>query len=405
MSNGVWAEAPGRIDFLGGVADYSGSLVLQMPISRTTRVAIAPSPGRELTLFSAQEGRFAIPLARLRPLSKGNLPLSEVRAGLNAEAVPGWTRYVLGCLTLHARRFRWWPSGGLAVTVDSRVPASMGVSSSAALEVATLRALEKLTGHVYPGTELARTAQRAENEIVGAPCGLMDQLASAHGVRGALLPILCRPDGLGKPVRLPRGCIAVGWPSGVKHSVGASPYATARTAAFMGRRLAEVALGRRVRHATEFTPSELPTLPASVTGREFLARHGELGDPLSVVNPGRRYPVRAGLAFPVAENFRARTAEALLRGRDPAAAELIGELMYQSHAGYSSIGLGCPETDAMVAAVRELGPERGFYGARVSGGGSGGTVVVLLRREALPTLAELAGKIVFHADGPLPLIR
>ena len=111
----------------------------------------------------------------------------------------------------------------------------MGVSSSAALEVATLRGLEVLAGKSFTGTALARLAQRAENEIVGAACGLMDQLAVAHGRVGELLPILCRPDVLHERVRLPEGAVVVGWPSGVRHAVADSPYATARAAAFMAR--------------------------------------------------------------------------------------------------------------------------------------------------------------------------
>jgi len=73
--------------------------------------------------------------------------------------------------------------------------------------------------------------------------------------------------------------------------------------------------------------------------------------------------------------------------------KVLGELLYQSHAGYSSIGLGCAETDQMVEGVRSLGVSKGFYGARVSGGGSGGTVVVLLDKIALPALNRLARKL------------
>ncbi len=402
-------EAPGRLDVLGGVADYSGALVLQMPIARRTRVTITTTATRSLALHSAQEGTFEIPLSRLRRTACGKCGLETVRAFFAAEAVPAWARYVLGCLVLHARAFRWWPTTGLDLHIDSGVPASMGVSSSAALEVATLRALVAFTGHTYAGTALARTAQRAENEIVGAPCGLMDQLASAHGVRGSLLPILCRPDQLATPVRLPSGWIVVGWPSGVKHAVAASPYATARAAAFMGKRLAEAALGRPLAHATSLHPSELRAfssqqLPAQMRGADFLAHFGPPDDPLSVVDPARRYPVRAALTFPVEEHLRTTTAAALLRARAPEAAEILGEFMAQSHAGYSAMGLGSPETDRMVRAVRELGLDRGFAGARVSGGGCGGTVVVLLRREARPALEALARDLVFQPAGPLPLV-
>src|SRR5205807_10620330 len=98
----------------------------------------------------------------------------------------------------------------------------------------------------------------------------------------------------------------------------------------------------------------------------------------------------------------------LLRGIGPhnrrETLDAVGELMYQSHVGYSSIGLGCPETDAMVDAVRERGAERGFYGARVSGGGSGGTVVVLLEEAALPELERLSEALSFGGSGPAPLI-
>ena len=391
----VVGEAPGRLDFLGGVADYSGSLVLEMPLRLTTRVMVSAHAAKEFVLVSAQEGRCV------------------VAAGTPPASVPKWVRYAYGCYLLFCEAQRWQPKAGLKFSIRSRVPASMGVSSSAALEVATLRALELFSGRKFTGTALARLAQRAENEIVGAPCGLMDQLASAYGVRGALLPILCRPDILGEPVRLPPGVVAVGWPSGVKHAVTASPYATARAGAFMGRKLIERATGRRLAHATELTPAEVrafsrTALPVKISGRTFLARAGGVDDPLSKIELAKNYAVRAAVSFPVEENFRAEAAVALLRGVTPKSREatlrMVGDLLYQSHAGYSSIGLGCPETDQMVAAVRALGPQRGFYGARASGGGSGGTVVVLLRKSALPALRRLVAKIRFSPE-TLPLLQ
>ncbi len=143
-------------------------------------------------------------------------------------------------------------------------------------------------------------------------------------------------------------------------------------------------------------------LPVKISGRTFLARAGGVDDALSTIEPAKTYAVRAGVSFPVEEKFRSESAVALLRGLKPGCREeklrLLGDLLYQSHAGYSSIGLGCPETDQMVAAVRALGPKRGFYGARVSGGGSGGTVVVLLRRASLARPAASAcGPIEIHA--------
>ncbi len=409
-------EAPGRLDVLGGVADYSGSLVLEMPIAATTRVTLTPEDGAggdaALRLVSAQEGEARLSLEELRPVLQILDDTAAVRAWLDARQTPHWARYSFGCFLLFCRAASWWPQGGLRFSIESGVPTSMGVSSSAALEVATLRALENAAGYRFSGTTLARLAQHVENEIVGAPCGLMDQLASAHGVGGALLPILCRPDILDEPVTLPPGAIVVGWPSGVKHAVAASPYATARAAAFMGRKILEGALGRKLEHVTELAPSVLhnvdeETLPPILRGSEFLARYGGVDDALSSIEPNTLYPVRAGVAFPVEENFRAQLAVQLLRGAMPdrraAVLQVVGELMFQAHQGYNRIGLGTAETDAMVETVRGLGAQRGFYGARVSGGGSGGTVVVLLDSAVLPELEELA-QTIFFGSGPLPLI-
>jgi L-arabinokinase len=411
MADSCWrGEAPGRLDVLGGVADYSGSLVLQVPTRATTRVTITPAAGPFLELASDQEGTAVLPLPRRHAVPTS---AAALRGWLDGQRLPRWARYPLGCLLLFCRARDWWPPGGLRLAVASEVPVAMGVSSSAALEVATLRALEAASGRRCRGTELARLGQQAENEVVGAPCGLMDQLAAAHGTRGALLPILCRPDVLDEPVPLPEGAAAVGWPSGVRHAVADSPYAAARTAAFMGKKVLEGVLGRALAHVTELAPSRLrgvgeEDLPRALPGRAFLARYGGVDDPHSHVDPGRSYPVRSAVRFPVEENFRAALAVQLLRGARPegrrATLEALGELLYQSHAGYGSIGLGCPETDGMVEAVRALGPGRGFYGARVSGGGSGGTVVVLLEERALPELARLAEGLAAGGAGPLPLI-
>ncbi|MHB1556135.1 MAG: GHMP family kinase ATP-binding protein [Isosphaeraceae bacterium] len=412
MNGPPWyGEAPGRLDVMGGVADYSGALVLQMPIRATTRVTITPRTAPGLEFASDLEGTVSLRWPE-EPISPTG-DVGALRGWLDEHRVPHWVRYPLGCLLLFAQAHDWRPEGGLTFAITSDVPASMGVSSSAALEVATLRALEAASGRRFVGTELARLAQRAENEIVGAPCGLMDQLAAAHGMPGALLPILCRPDVLSDPVPLPPNAIAVGWPSGVKHAVTGSPYATARTASFMGKKILEGLLKRSLAHLAELAPSIVHSaaedvLPDSLAGAEFLARHGAVEDSLSTIDPARNYPVRAAAAFPVEESFRCGLAVQLLRGVADGdrreALEAVGELMYQAHAGYGSIGLGCPETDAMVEAIRELGPRQGFFGARVSGGGSGGTVVVLLESAALPELTRLSRTLTFGGAAPAPLI-
>ncbi len=353
-------RAPGQLDVLGGVGDYSGSLVLQTPMRAQTTVEIEPRDGYLVSSDGRGEVRFDT---------------------MDLVDQPRWTRYPLGCLRVFTQVKGWQPMSGLSIRIRSDVPASMGVSSSAALEVATLRALSELSGIAFDGLEIAHLARRAENEVVGVPCGLMDQLASAFGRPGAVLPILCRPDVLSQPVPLPAGVTVVGWPSGVTHDVGGSPYATARAASFMGKRILEGRLGRTFHYTSDIPSCE--NVPDIMTGAQFLTEHDGVDDVLSRIEPQREYPVRAATAFPIEEHARCiRAVELLCAGR----LEEIGALMRVSHAGYGDIGLGNDETDRMVAHVYEAGPAEGFYGARISGGGAGGTVVVLLEEDAVGRL-------------------
>lgn len=407
-------QAPGRLDVLGGVADYSGSLVLELPIEASVRVALRPLPESRLVLHSEGAGRAALDTEPLWSALRSNPSDEELRKLLDDLGAPRWTRYPVGCLLLYCREKGWLPHGGLAVDISSTVPQSMGVASSAALEIATLRALVRLTGIPDRDNELAHLGQRAENRIVGAPCGLMDQLTSAYGRPGHLLPIECRPDRLLPTLALPDGVRIVGWPSGIKHAVGGSAYGRARAAAFMGKKMLETHLGRQWQFAAEIAPSLFwrhaeQFLPDAITGADYHSRYPAVDDPLSRIDPGEPYPVFDGLRFPVEENFRAGLAVSLLRHVYEAdryeVLTRVGELMLQSHAGYSAIGLGCEETDHMVDAVMDIGPEGGIYGARTSGGGSGGTVVILAEDRALPQLQALARQMFFTPGGPLELIR
>ena len=382
-----------------------------MPIRAATRVSVSAVREDRLRLTSRGHGAWATPLTPFRALLDSPTGETAARGFLEERGAPPWTFYLLGCLWIFCRAKGWRPPGGLSFEVRSQVLEGMGVASSAALEVATLRALGRLAGIRFSGTELAHLGQRAENQIVGAPCGLMDQLAANHGNRGSLLPIVCRPDTLRGPVPLPPGVTVAGWVSGVKHAVAASPYATARTATFMGKRIFEEKTRQSWRHAAEIAPSHFcelapSLLPESISGRWFTKRYGATSDPLAVVSAKQTYHVRSALRFPIEENFRCELAESLLRGGRERLEDRLrqaGELMLQSHAGYSALGLGAPETDQMINVLRELGPDRGIYGGRSSGGGSGGTVVVLLKKTARSKLADLAKEVKFN-DKPTSLI-
>lgn len=402
-------EAPGRLDFMGGVADYSGSLVLQMPVKGVTKVIAREMPERVFKFRSEDNQTVTIPNEIFLELLKSKVDLRDLRKAVDESNCPFWTRYVIGSLLVFCTLKRWLPKTGLEFSISSTVPQSMGVSSSAALEISSLRCIANLAGKSFKGTELARMGQTVENHIVGAPCGLMDQLASSYGKKGHLLPILCRPDQLHKPIKLPENTLVVGWPSGIKHAVSGSPYAKARCAAFMGKAILEKETGNHWGFTSEISPSlfkrNQDKLPVQIIGSEFLAANLKISDSISVIQTDDSYPVRDATSFPIHENSRCHLAEKLLRsGRsDEETNRLVGELIYQSHEGYGAMGLGCPEVDQMIDALKNEGPKKGIYGARISGGGCGGTVSVFIHRKGLTVLKKLQQKIKFQKE-PLPLI-
>ena len=412
------ARAPGRLDVMGGIADYSGSLVLELPTAEATFVALQRDGAPTLRVVSLADDperalAFEMPLA---DFERGGEPVGyeEARRYFARDAARHWAGYVAGVFLVLMRERGARFAGGARLLVSSRVPEGRGVSSSAALEVATMSAVVAGFGLRLEPRELALLCQRVENFVVGAPCGVMDQLTSACGKESRLLALLCQPAEPLGTITLPDDLGVWGLDSGVRHSVGGGDYASARAGAFMGYRIIADLAGLRAVKAGELvsiddtrwggylsnvTPSEFEEgfaarLPESITGEEFLARYGATTDAVTRVDPARTYAVRAPAAHAVYENFRARAFAELLPRRGGAGGErrreLLGELMYQSHASYSACGLGSAGTDALVRLVREAGAARGLYGAKITGGGSGGTVAVLGRRGAGDAVAEVA---------------
>jgi galactokinase len=354
-------NAPGRLDLLGGVADYSGALVLEIATRLTTTVTAEPDDA-----FVA--GSVWLSGDELRQLT--SLPYPDVRAALSG--LPKSAHYLIG-VALVLVRHGIIDVPLVRLTVSSDVPQSVGVSSSAALEVATARAL----GADIDPLRLAVLCQEAENEVVGAPCGIMDQVTASVGTPDTILPILCRPASVRPAVALPPGVDVVGWPTGTQHDVSGSSYRRARVAAFMGKQIVEAAARRTWNWISELPPDLVGDLPEVLPGWAFLDRCGEIVDPLTVVDPDESYPVRAATRFGVEEHARSQLAMALLAARDIAA---VGALLDASHAGYDAMGLGHAAATAVADEARR---RPGVYGARSSGGGSGGTVVILCDEKAL----------------------
>jgi L-arabinokinase len=411
----VVARAPGRLDLMGGIADYSGSLVLQWPLREATLAALQvhPDPAVRIVSLGGEATRraaaFEMPLTALAP---GGTPLeyADARALFARDPSRHWAAYAAGALLVLMREKGTHFASGLRLLVRSDVPEGKGVSSSAALEVAVMTALAAAFGVPLEPRELALLCQKVENLVVGAPCGVMDQMTAACGQAHGLLALLCQPAELLGTIAVPGEIEVWGLDSHVRHAVSGSDYTGVRVGAFMGARiLAERGFAG---YLANLTPAELAAhlseLPEEMGGAHFLERYGGTADPVTRVDPARTYAVRQPTAHPVLEHFRVRTfAELLGPPVTERRLELLGELMYQSHAGYSACGLGSSGTDRLVALVRAAGPRQGFYGAKITGGGSGGTVAVLGRRGAdvgqvAQAYAEETGQapLVFSGSSP-----
>jgi galactokinase len=423
------ARAPGRLDVMGGFADYSGSLTLEMPIAEATFVAVQRSSAPTVRIFSTElapassgsRGALGEPASdgcRYAEFALGDLAPeldSYARAHdyFRRDPAQRWTAYVAGALAALHVEFGQPLSHGLNLLVASSVPEGKGVSSSAALEVASFSALAALYGIDVDPARAAILCQRIENLVVGAPCGVMDQMTASCGREGELLPLVCQPAKLEACFRVPAGLALFGIDSGLRHQVSGADYTQVRVAAFMAYRMIAQALGlqvgpaARAGHVTIADPvyagylANVPpavfeqehrgTLPELCTGAEFLSQFGGINDPITNVRPDVSYRVRAAAAHPIFEHQRAteyRRRMLELAAPDITRAELhesgqrLGELMFAAHASYSACGLGSTGTDRLVELVRELGPEQGLYGAKITGGGSGGTVAVLGQHQA-----------------------
>ena len=393
------ARAPGRLDVMGGIADYTGSLVLEATLDCGLCVAAQPRRDQAVRVcspgFDGASNDCLWPLSTLYE-SDGRLVRPERFSAYFDSIDCAWAKYVAGVfyVLLETGRCEHF-GGGATLVVHSTIPPGAGVSSSAALEVATCQALTGLLGITLTPLDAAKICQRAENLIVGAPCGIMDQITCLVGEPGTLLQLKCQPHEIIGPLEMPAGLMVIGIDSGVCHSIRNDRYVDTRVAAFMGHRIIREILSPGDNgndptsgYLANLTPSEYvehlrDRLPTKLTGERFVKRFGQSADSCTTVCTKKTYKVRSRTEHHIYENARVHQfAERLSRGRRTGRREPLveaGQLMYASHWSYGQrCGLSCIETDLLVNLLRKEGERAGVLGAKITGGGSGGTVAVLL---------------------------
>ena len=344
-------RAPGRVNLIGEHTDYNAGFVMPAAIRFEATVAIAARTDRRLRAWSVNFGE-----ERCVDLPDGAAP--PARGG---DAVH-WMDYVSG--VAWALQARGVPLAGADLMIAGNVPLGAGLSSSAALEVASGLALATLAGAAPAGLALAQACQFAENEYVGMRCGIMDQFAAVHGRAGHALLLDCRSlEHRLLPLQGPAGGAGaqlVICNSMVRHSLAGSEYNTRRAQCEQG----VAGLRRRLPAVTSLRDVSAPDLRT----------HGDALEPLIL----RR------CRHVVTENARVLAAATALEAADLAG---FGRLMGESHASLrDDYAVRCEDLDLL---VRIAGSIDGVYGARMTGGGFGGCTVNLVRSDRVGHFREI----------------
>jgi galactokinase len=324
--DGVW-QAPGRVNLIGEHTDYNDGFVLPFAIDRTARVAVRVRTDSTLRLLSTY----------------GDQGMTTAdTSSLDGSLAKGWTKYPLG--VIWALQERGIAVPGIDLLLDSDVPLGAGLSSSHAIECAVISALNELTGAGLKAEEMVLATQRAENDFVGAPTGIMDQSASLRGAKDHAVFLDCRDQS----VRLvpfetePAGLVLLVIDTKVSHSHADGGYASRRASCELG---AEVLGVKALRDVGVEDLDEASGLLDEVTFRRV--RHV------------------------VTENDRVLQTVELLGTAGPGA---IGPLLDASHRSMrDDFEISCPELDLAVDASRASGA----IGARMTGGGFGGAAIAL----------------------------
>jgi len=339
--------APGRVNVIGEHTDYNDGFVLPMAIERYTLIAAAPAVKGSQTI-------------RLRSAAGSIEAVIDLGQPLKPAPKGTWYNYPLGVIAGFLAR--GLNPGGFDAFIYSTVPLGGGLSSSAALEVATATLLETITGTTLDPVEKALVCQKAEHDYAGMPCGIMDQFISVLGRENHLLLLDCRSR---KPELVPMMDPAMALlitNTNVKHELTGGEYAKRRAQCEQAARILGVA---SLRDATAGQLEQAKGKMDEVVYRR--ARH--------VISEIER-------TAHAAEGVRASNWAT------------VGQLMYASHASLrGDYEVSCSELDAVVEIAQSIGPQGGVLGCRMTGGGFGGCTVALVRADAVDAIsAQIAAQ-------------
>ena len=358
----VTAQAPGRVNLIGEHTDYNGGFVLPTAIPQLTQVELAPRDDQTVRVWSSAM------VAHVQPKRPTQVHISIIHSyRLGGESrKDDWIDFIQGITSLLLKE--GFSLQGFNARIDSNIPLGSGLSSSASLTVAFMRALRSGFNLNLDDVSIARLGQRVENEFVGARVGIMDPMAASLADQGTALFLDCRSLQFQR-VPLPAEMDFVVLNSGIAHQHAAGDYNTRRSECEKACALLRV---HQLRDLTIGDLDRISALPEPLCRR---ARHV------------------------VTENERVTQAVAAIKAGD---LTKLGELFYASHASMrDDYQVSIPEIDLIVELARS---DADVYGARLTGGGFGGSVVMLAHAGAGRTVAERIAPAYAKRSGQQPKI-
>jgi galactokinase len=332
--------APGRVNLIGEHIDYNGGYVLPMAIDRYCVIAADRTAGNFASVFS---------------VSANDEAAIQTQKPRCDETHGHWSNYVAGVVAGFAER--GLSPGGFEAIIETGVPVGGGLSSSASIEVATATLIEAITGNTLEPVQKALLCQKAEHEYAGVPCGIMDQFASVMGRADHLMLLDCQSQQVEQiPFADPKVSVLI-INSHVKHELAGGEYAQRRGQCESAASKLGVATLR------DATLKQLEASRNKLDEAEYRRARHAIGE--------------------IARTIEA--AAAVKAGDWP----LMGRLMDASHDSLrDDYEVSCRELDLLVDLARELGPEGGVIGSRMTGGGFGGCTVSLVERDKIESAAQ-----------------
>jgi galactokinase len=403
------ARAPARLDVMAGLSDYAGATVLQSLLKEGTIVAVQKRIDRRFLVrnLNMNPERVLNFEFRLEDLLEGGKPRSyPTLQHFWAHEKSPWLSNLLGVIpVLMQEGFVGKWETGANIAVYSSIPPGTAVAASAALQIAHLLALKSAFGISLDGFQMTLCCQILENQIVGQPAGITRYIAVTHGQKGRSMVLRCQPHELLNQMILPAGLQWVGINSGITLAQRDSRYRDVRIASFMGRRIlfqqaqkteTEEPFGGYLCNVEpdEWEKKYRKSVLAKITGESFKERWQTHEDPATIIDSNKRYTPRPATEHHILEQQKSYKLVDILSkaaANDQQAATAAGQILLESHASMNErCNLGCREVDWLVEMIKSQGPEKGLFGARVSGWGSGGTIAVLAATGTEDLLRNLA---------------